>query len=51
MTKNENRCVVTGLGTINAIGNNVNESWANALASISGIKNTTTVDTSAARVA
>ena len=45
MTKNENRCVVTGLGTINAIGNNVNESWANALASISGIKNTTTVDT------
>ena len=45
MTENKNRCVVTGLGVINAIGNNVNESWNNALKSVSGIKNTTTVDT------
>lgn len=45
MTENKNRCVVTGLGTINAIGNNVEEAWANALASVSGIQNTTTVDT------
>lgn len=45
MTENKNRCVVTGLGTINAIGNNVNEAWTNALASVSGIKNTNTVDT------
>ena len=45
MTENKNRCVVTGLGTINAIGNNVNEAWTNALASVTGIKNTTTVDT------
>ena len=45
MTENKNRCVVTGLGTINAIGNNVEEAWSNALASVSGIKNTTTVDT------
>ena len=45
MTENKNRCVVTGLGTINAIGNNVDEAWKNALDSITGIKNTTTVDT------
>ncbi|MCR5113078.1 MAG: beta-ketoacyl-[acyl-carrier-protein] synthase family protein [Acholeplasmatales bacterium] len=45
MTENKNRCVVTGLGLINAIGNNVEESWSNALKSVSGIKNTTTVDT------
>ena len=45
MTENNNRCVVTGLGLINAIGNNVNECWNNALNSVTGIKNTTTVDT------
>ena len=45
MTNNNNRCVVTGLGLINAIGNNVNECWNNALNSVTGIKNTTTVDT------
>jgi 3-oxoacyl-[acyl-carrier-protein] synthase II len=45
MTEMKNRCVITGLGTINAIGNNVEESWKNALASVSGIKNTKTVDT------
>jgi len=45
MTENKNRCVVTGLGTINAIGSNVEEAWKNALDSITGIKNTTTVDT------
>ena len=31
------RCVVTGLGLINAIGNNVNECWENALAGKTGI--------------
>lgn len=45
MTEMKNRCVITGLGTINAIGNNVEESWKNALASVSGIDNTKTVDT------
>jgi len=45
MTEDKNRCVVTGLGMICAIGNSVEESWKNALASVSGIKNTTTVDT------
>ena len=46
MTLDKNRCVVTGLGMISAIGNNVNECWNNALNSVSGIKNTTSVDTS-----
>ena len=45
MTLDKNRCVVTGLGMISAIGNNVNECWNNALNSVSGIKNTTSVDT------
>ncbi len=45
MTNDKNRCVITGLGVINAIGNNVEESWSNALKGVSGIKNTTTVDT------
>ena len=31
------RCVVTGLGMVNAIGANVNECWENALAGKSGI--------------
>lgn len=45
MTDNKNRCVVTGLGMICAIGNNVDETWNNALAGKSGIANTTSVDT------
>ncbi len=45
MTSNDCRCVVTGLGVICAIGNNVEETWNNALASVSGIHKTTSVDT------
>ena len=45
MTENKNRCVITGLGMICAIGNNVKETWANALKGVSGIKDTYTVDT------
>jgi len=45
MTNNKNRCVITGLGMISAIGNSVNECWNNAINSVSGIKETTTVDT------
>ncbi len=45
MTENKNRCVITGLGMICAIGNNVEETWANALKGVSGIKDTYTVDT------
>lgn len=44
MEKN-NRLVVTGLGMISAIGNNVNECFNNAINNISGIKETNTVDT------
>lgn len=39
------RCVVTGLGLISAIGNNVDECWANALASKTGIDKVKSVDT------
>ena len=45
MTSNDNRCVVTGLGVICAVGNNVEETWNNALNSVSGIHKTTSVDT------
>ena len=45
MAVSEKRCVVSGLGVICAIGNNVEETWKNALASVSGIHKTTSVDT------
>ena len=45
MTSNENRCVVTGLGVICAVGNNVEETWKSALDSVSGIHKTVSVDT------
>lgn len=45
MTENKNRCVVTGLGMICAIGNDVEECWNNAVNSVSGIARTTTVGT------
>ena len=45
MTEIKNRCVVTGLGMISAIGNNVDECFNNAKNSVSGIEETTSVDT------
>ncbi len=45
MTKNENRCVITGLGMITAIGNNVAECWKNAKQGVRGIAVTSTVET------
>ena len=45
MTQDNNRCVITGLGMICAIGNNVEECWDNVLQSKSGLDHTTTVDT------
>ena len=45
MTPDDKRCVVTGLGVICAVGNNVEETWKNALESVSGIHKTTSVDT------
>ena len=45
MTNNKNRCVITGLGVISAIGNNVEECFTSALNSVCGIKETHTVDT------
>ncbi|MCD8391580.1 MAG: beta-ketoacyl-[acyl-carrier-protein] synthase family protein [Firmicutes bacterium] len=45
MTTDKNRCVVTGLGMISAIGNNVSECWKNAVNGVSGIKKAEAVDT------
>lgn len=45
MTENKNRCVVTGLGMITSIGNNVEECFANAIKGISGTKDITSVPT------
>lgn len=43
--KDINRCVVTGLGMVCAIGNTVEECFSNALKSVSGIAPTKKVDT------
>lgn len=45
MSLDKNRCVVTGLGMISAIGNSVDECWDNAIKSVTGIKETKSVDT------
>jgi 3-oxoacyl-[acyl-carrier-protein] synthase II len=45
LNNDELRCVITGLGMISAIGNNVEECWRNAMKPVSGIDHTTTVDT------
>ena len=39
------RCVITGLGMINAIGNSVEESWNNCINGVSGIKEVKSIDT------
>ena len=46
MSNNEKRCVITGLGMINAIGNTVDESWNNCINGVSGIKEVRSIDTS-----
>ncbi len=43
---NNMRCVITGLGMINAIGNSVEESWNNCINGVSGIKEVKSIDTS-----
>ena len=45
MTDSKNRCVVTGIGAVSAIGKNVNECWENILAGKTGIDHTHTLDT------
>ena len=45
MTSNKNRCVITGLGVVSAIGGNVSECWDSILAARSGIDHTQSVDT------
>ena len=41
----KNRCVVTGLGLICALGDNVDECWENAVGGISGIRDVTNIKT------
>ena len=40
------RVVVTGLGTINPLGNNVEDTWKNLVNGVSGIDSITSFDTS-----
>lgn len=47
MNNTTKRCVVTGLGLITAIGNDVNECWKNALEGKSGIDKVKSVDSTA----
>ena len=44
MTENRNRCVITGLGMVSAIGNSVAECWEAALAGQCGIGKVASVD-------
>lgn len=46
MANKEKRCVITGLGMINAIGNSVEESFNNCVNGVSGIKEVRSIDTS-----
>lgn len=41
----KNRCAVTGLGLICALGDNVDECWENAVNGISGIRDVTVINT------
>ena len=43
--ENKMRCVITGLGMINSIGNSVDESWNNCINGVSGIKEVKSIDT------
>ncbi len=45
-TQNVHRVVVTGLGTVNALGNNVEDFWASLLAGKSGIRTVSRFDVS-----
>lgn len=45
MTEQKNRCVVTGLGAVSAIGGSTAECWESILAARSGIEHTHTIDT------
>jgi 3-oxoacyl-[acyl-carrier-protein] synthase II len=47
ITSNSNRVVVTGLGTVNPVGNDVKTSWENLIAGKSGIGPITLFDASA----
>ncbi len=42
----EKRCVITGLGMINSIGDTVDESWENCINGVLGIKEVRSIDTS-----
>ena len=46
MANSEKRCVITGMGMINAIGNTVEESWNNCINGVSGIKEVKSIDAS-----
>lgn len=46
MSNNEKRCVITGLGMINSIGNSVSESFTNCINGVLGIKEVRSIDTS-----
>ena len=43
---NKHRVVITGMGTINPVGNNIEETWKNLLAGKSGIETVTRFDVS-----
>ncbi|MDP0595369.1 MAG: beta-ketoacyl-ACP synthase II, partial [Candidatus Thioglobus sp.] len=42
---NKRRVVITGLGIVSPVGNNVNDAWANIINGVSGIAPITNIDT------
>jgi len=47
---NKRRVVITGLGIVSPVGNNVNDAWSNIINGISGIASITNIDTEAQAV-
>ena len=47
---NKRRVVITGLGIVSPVGNNVNDAWANIINGVSGIAPITNIDTEAQAV-
>ena len=47
---NKRRVVITGLGIVSPVGNNINDAWSNILNGVSGIAPITNINTEITKV-